>query len=243
MTPGDSTHRNCPQGHTVPDELDRCPVCGDPVADETTEETRGHSLWDVMGQPETTPTDTVDSGQEEAADEKTVADEDLEENGPETEGDPDHGTDEAQRPRGLWDVMQQGDEDEPGDTVPELPETEPVELADATGAPEDNWNEGEAGEDEDEPDPAPAARPRKSSRSCRISLVTGIISILLAGLGLVPPVIWTSVPALMVGLVAVYTGLVGISDTRSSSGRVEAMVGIGLGTLGMFLPRMLQMLL
>ncbi len=73
--------------------------------------------------------------------------------------------------------------------------------------------------------------------------MTGIISILLAGLGLVPPVIWTSVPALMVGLVAVYTGLVGISDTRSSSGRVEAMVGIGLGTLGMFLPRMLQMLL
>ena len=66
-----------------------------------------------------------------------------------------------------------------------------------------------------------------------------------AGLGLVPPVIWTSLPALLVGLVAVYTGLVGISETGSKGlrGRGKATVGIALGTLGMFLPRMLQMLL
>ena len=56
--------------------------------------------------------------------------------------------------------------------------------------------------------------------------------------------IWTSLPALVAGLVAVYTGLVGIGETSSKGlgGRGKAMVGIALGTLGMFLPRMLQML-
>ena len=71
-----------------------------------------------------------------------------------------------------------------------------------------------------------------------------LFATLLAGLGLVPPVIWTSLPALVAGLVAVYTGLVGIGETSSKGlgGRGKAMVGIALGTLGMFLPRMLQML-
>ena len=84
------------------------------------------------------------------------------------------------------------------------------------------------------------------SRSCRTSLVLGIAALLLAGLGLVPPTFWTSLPALVAGLVAVYTGLVGAGETGTTSGehlrgRGEAMAGISLGTLGMFLPRLLQM--
>ena len=80
---------------------------------------------------------------------------------------------------------------------------------------------------------------------CRTSLVLGIAALLLAGLGLVPPTFWTSLPALVAGLVAVYTGLVGTGETGATSGRHqrgrgEAMTGIGLGTLGMFLPRLLQ---
>ena len=54
------------------------------------------------------------------------------------------------------------------------------------------------------------------------------------------------VAELVAGLVAVYTGLVGAGETGTTSGehlrgRGEAMAGISLGTLGMFLPRLLQM--
>ncbi len=154
------------------------------------------------------------------------------------------------RGRSLWDVM--GRNDQPADNTntadsnqppgptdgPELPDDAPVELDEATR--DENLDEPER---ESEPkDPG-----RVLSRSCRISLVTGSIATPLAGLGLVPPVIWTSLPALAVGLVAVYTGLVGISETRSASrrrrGALEAVIGISLGTLGMFLPRMLQLLI
>ena len=150
------------------------------------------------------------------------------------------------RGRSLWDVM--GRDDQAADTTdsnqppgptdgPELPDDAPVELDEAT-----------RDEDPDEPEreSEPKDPDRVLSRSCRISLVTGSIATPLAGLGLVPPVIWTSLPALAVGLVAVYTGLVGISETRSASrrrrGALEAVIGISLGTLGMFLPRMLQLL-
>ena len=123
-----------------------------------------------------------------------------------------------------------------------VPGADPVELADAIEAHEEDWEE-----EEEEPDPGTATTARELSRSCHISLVAGIIAILLAGLGLVPPVIWTSLPALVAGLVAVYAGLVGLGETGSRSGRWrgrgEAVVGIGLGSLGMFLPRVLQLLL
>jgi hypothetical protein len=152
------------------------------------------------------------------------------------------------RGRSLWDVMGRNDQttdntadsnQPPGPTDrPVLPDDAPVELDEAT-----------RDEDPDEPEreSEPKDPDRVLSRSCRISLVTGSIAIPLAGLGLVPPVFWTSLPALAVGLVAVYTGLVGISETRSASrrrrGALEAVIGISLGTLGMFLPRMLQLLI
>ena len=152
------------------------------------------------------------------------------------------------RGRSLWDVMGRNDQttdntadsnQPPGPTDrPVLPDDAPVELDEAT-----------RDEDPDEPEreSEPKDPDRILSRSCRISLVTGSIAIPLAGLGLVPPVFWTSLPALAVGLVAVYTGLVGISETRSASrrrrGALEAVIGISLGTLGMFLPRMLQLLI
>ena len=166
----------------------------------------------------------------------------------ETEGeasDPEAETADTERPKGLWGVMQHDDAGPGTDDEqqpPEMPEADPVELDEATA--EDISKADEAADwDEDESD-EPTAPLGASSKSCGISLAAGIIATLLAGLGLVPPVIWTSLPALVAGLVAVYTGLVGIGETGSKGlgGRGKAMVGIALGTLGMFLPRMLQML-
>ena len=53
MTKPDSPPRTCSRGHTVPEERDDCPVCGETVAG--TESQPGRSLWDVMGQ-NSTPT-------------------------------------------------------------------------------------------------------------------------------------------------------------------------------------------
>ena len=161
------------------------------------------------------------------------------------------------RGRSLWDVMGRNDQtadntntadsnQPPGPILPELPDDDPVELDEATRDEDTDEAEHEP-EYEPEYESEPTDPERVLSRSCRISLVTGSIATPLAGLGLVPPVIWTSLPALAVGLVAVYTGLVGISETRSASrrrrGALEAVIGISLGTLGMFLPRMLQLLM
>ena len=112
MTPGDPTHTRCPKGHAVPGQLDRCPVCGEAVGEQTTGETagetRGRSLWDVMGRPQdATPTDTADPDQQQTTVE-TTGEEDGEEHGVETGVD--HDTAGAQRPKGLWDLMQHGDE-------------------------------------------------------------------------------------------------------------------------------------
>ena len=242
MTPENSTHRSCPRGHAVPDQSPDCPVCGEPVNQADAEETRGRSLWDLMGQPDgdASPSDSTNSDQQQSPTEENAepGHQDIE---PPQE---DQGGTEPLRSRGLWGMMQQG-QDDPGDaaeeTMPQLPEIEPMELAEAT--------EVETGGDEtggDDPEQASMVTGQNLSRSCRTSLVTGIAATLLAGLGLVPPVIWTSLPALLAGLVAVYTGLVGASETRSSPDRLrgwrEAVIGIGLGTLGMFLPRLLQML-
>ena len=185
MNPVDDTAENTAE-NTADDSVD------DSV-DSTAEhdESRGRSLWEVMGRNDQTTDNTADSNQ----------------------------------PPGPTDG-------------PVLPDDAPVELDEAT-----------RDEDPDEPEreSEPKDPDRVLSRSCRISLVTGSIATPLAGLGLVPPVIWTSLPALAVGLVAVYTGLVGISETRSASrrrrGALEAVIGISLGTLGMFLPRMLQLLI
>ena len=237
MTPENSTHRSCPRGHAVPDQSPDCPVCGEPVNQADAEETRGRSLWDLMGQPDgdASPSDSTNSDQQQSPTEENAepGHQDIE---PPQE---DQGGTEPLRSRGLWGMMQQG-QDDPGvaaeETMPQLPEIEPMELAEAT--------EVETGGDD--PEQASMVTGQNLSRSCRTSLVTGIAATLLAGLGLVPPVIWTSLPALLAGLVAVYTGLVGASETRSSPDRLrgwrEAVIGIGLGTLGMFLPRLLQML-
>ncbi len=242
MTPENSTHRSCPRGHAVPDQSPDCPVCGEPVNQADAEETRGRSLWDLMGQPDgdASPSDSTNSDQQQSPTEENAepGHQDIE---PPQE---DQGGTEPLRSRGLWGMMQQG-QDDPGvaaeETMPQLPEIEPMELAEAT--------EVETGEVEtggDDPEQASMVTGQNLSRSCRTSLVTGIAATLLAGLGLVPPVIWTSLPALLAGLVAVYTGLVGASETRSSPDRLrgwrEAVIGIGLGTLGMFLPRLLQIL-
>jgi hypothetical protein len=216
-------------------------VCGEPVNQADAEETRGRSLWDLMGQPDddTSPSNSTNSDQQQSATEESAepGHQDIE---PPQE---DQVGTEPLRSRGLWGMMQQG-QGEPGDAaeenMPQLPEVEPMELAEAT--------EIETGGDGtgDDPEQASIVTGQTLSRSCRTSLVTGIAATLLAGLGLVPPVIWTSLPALLAGLVAVYTGLVGASETRSSPDRLrgwrEAVTGIGLGTLGMFLPRLLQML-
>lgn len=242
MTPENSTHRSCPRGHAVPDQSPDCPVCGEPVNQADAEETRGRSLWDLMGQPDgdASPSDSTNSDQQQSPTEENAepGHQDIE---PPQE---DQGGTEPLRSRGLWGMMQQG-QDDPGDaaeeTMPQLPEIEPMELAEAT---EVETTEVETGGDD--PEQASMVTGQNLSRSCRTSLVTGIAATLLAGLGLVPPVIWTSLPALLAGLVAVYTGLVGASETRSSPDRLrgwrEAVTGIGLGTLGMFLPRLLQML-
>ncbi|GIS62527.1 MAG: hypothetical protein CM1200mP2_47520 [Planctomycetaceae bacterium] len=61
MTNPDSPPRTCSQGHTVPEERDDCPVCGETFAG--TESQPGRSLWDVMGQNSTpTQPDTVAPG-------------------------------------------------------------------------------------------------------------------------------------------------------------------------------------
>ena len=237
MTPENSTHRSCPRGHAVPDQSPDCPVCGEPVNQADAEETRGRSLWDLMGQPDgdASPSDSTNSDQQQSP-----TGENAEPGHQDIEPPPeDQGGTEPLRSRGLWGMMQQGQGDPDGvveENMPQLPEVEPMELAEAT--------EVETGETD--PEQAPIVTGQKLSRSCRTSLITGIAATLLAGLGLVPPVIWTSLPALLAGLVAVYTGLVGASETRSSPDRLrgwrEAVIGIGLGTLGMFLPRLLQML-
>ena len=234
MTDPEQPERNCPQGHIVPDPLQECPVCGETVVEIEDQQAKGRSLWELMGQNDSPKqTDPDPPGPPGPPDPTPTADDE------ETEGeasDEEAETAETERPKGLWGVMQHdgagpGADDE--QQSPEMPEADPVELDEATtedASEEDDW-------DEDEPVGA-------SSKSCGISLAAGIIATLLAGLGLVPPVIWTSLPALVAGLVAVYTGLVGIGETSSKGlgGRGKAMVGIALGTLGMFLPRMLQML-
>ena len=248
MTTPDSPPRTCSQGHTVPDELGDCPVCGEPVAG--TEAQRGRSLWDVMGQ-NSTPTQAKTADPGELEDDGSPLDST-------DQGETDEEAEEAPRPKGLWSMMEPNRDDAVPETIasaPRLPEIEPVELAEAVddddqtdweasdgegrnGGQQREWNE------ETDSDGAESISPR--SRSCRTSLVLGIAALLLAGLGLVPPTFWTSLPALVAGLVAVYTGLVGTGETGAASGRHqrgrgEAMVGIGLGTLGMFLPRLLQM--
>ena len=247
MTPENSTHRSCPRGHAVPDQSPDCPVCGEPVNQADAEETRGRSLWDLMGQPDgdASPSDSTNSDQQQSPTEENAepGHQDIE---PPQE---DQGGTEPLRSRGLWGMMQQG-QDDPGDaaeeTMPQLPEIEPMELAEATEVEATEVETTEVKTGGDDPEQASMVTGQNLSRSCRTSLVTGIAATLLAGLGLVPPVIWTSLPALLAGLVAVYTGLVGASETRSSPDRLrgwrEAVIGIGLGTLGMFLPRLLQML-
>ena len=248
MTRPDSPPRICSQGHTVPEERDDCPVCRETVAG--TESQPGRSLGDVMGQNSTpTQPDTVDPG--EAEDDGTPPDST-------DRDDTDEEAEEAPRPKGLWSMMEPNRDDAPSETIvsaAQLPEIEPVELAEAVddddrtdwersdGEKPDGEQQPEWDEDTDSDNGEPGS-PR--SRSCRTSLVLGIAALLLAGLGLVPPTFWTSLPALVAGLVAVYTGLVGTGETRTTSGehlrgRGEAMAGIGLGTLGMFLPRLLQM--
>jgi hypothetical protein len=217
-------------------------VCGEPVNQADAEETRGRSLWDLMGQPDgdASPSDSTNSDQQQSP-----TGENAEPGHQDIEPPPeDQGGTEPLRSRGLWGMMQQG-QDDPGDAaeenMPQLPEIEPMELAEATEV-----ENGEVENGGDDPEQASMVTVQNLSRSCRTSLVTGVAATLLAGLGLVPPVIWTSLPALLAGLVAVYTGLVGASETRSSPDRLrgwrEAVIGIGLGTLGMFLPRFLQML-
>ena len=250
MTTPDSPLRTCSQGHTVPDELGDCPVCGESVAG--TEALRGRSLWDVMGQ-NSTPTQpkTADTGELEddgSPRDSTDQDETAEE------------AEEAPRPKGLWSMMEPNRDDVSPETIasaPRLPEIEPVELAEAVDNDDRaEWRKSDDGDQDGEQqdegngetDSEGAESVSPKSRSCRTSLILGIAALLLAGLGLVPPTFWTSLPALAAGLVAVYTGLVGTGETGVSSGRRlrgrgEAMVGIGLGTLGMFLPRLLQMLL
>ena len=248
MTNPDSPPRTCSQGHTVPEERDDCPVCGETFAG--TESQPGRSLWDVMGQNSTpTQPDTVDPG--EAEDDGTPPDST-------DRDDTDEEAEEAPRPKGLWSMMEPNRDDAPSETIvstAQLPEIEPVELAEAVddddrtdwevsdGEKPDGEKQPEWDEDTDSDNGEPGS-PR--SRSCRTSLVLGIAALLLAGLGLVPPTFWTSLPALVAGLVAVYTGLVGTGETGTTSGehlrgRGEAMAGISLGTLGMFLPRLLQM--
>ena len=253
MTDPEHPLRNCPQGHHVPDPIQECPVCGETVVEIEDQQAKGRSLWELMGQndsPKQADSDPPDPpyppGPPGPPDPARTADDE------ETEGEAsDEGTEtaETERPKGLWGVMQHDDAGPLDDDVqqppelPEMPEADPVELDEATAEDvsaedaEDDW-------DEDESDVGAAEPVGASSKSCGISLAAGIIATLLAGLGLVPPVIWTSLPALLAGLVAVYTGLVGIGETRSKglAGRGKAMVGIALGTLGMFLPRMLQML-
>ncbi|MDP7275845.1 MAG: DUF4190 domain-containing protein [Planctomycetaceae bacterium] len=234
--------RHCPRGHPVPTELENCPVCGETPAEETAR--AGHSLWDVMKQADS----SGDPDQETVAPPVGDRDEPLDE--------PDTVADEP-RPRGLWEVMQKS-----SPTVSPL--SEPIELddlvkshAESPPGPETDQDIDD-GQDEETAEPMGpdkdedgkndwAGKPADRSRRCRASLILGVLAMLLAGVGLLPPEFWTRLPALFAGLAAVYTGLVGIDEIRSASrpatGRLEAISGIGLGTLGMFLTRILDALL
>lgn len=235
--------RHCPRGHPVPTELENCPVCGETPAEETAR--ANHSLWDVMKQA-----GSSGNPDQEAVESPVAADRD------EPLDEPDTVADEP-RPRGLWEVMQ---------TSPPTvsPLSEPIELDDLVKSPaesspgpetdqdiDDGQDEETAepkGPDKDEDDQNEwAGKPVVRSRRCRASLILGVLAMLLAGVGLLPPEFWTRLPALIAGLAAVYAGLVGIGEIRSVSrpatGRFEAIFGIGLGTLGMFLTRILDALL
>lgn len=257
MTDLPDPQRNCPQGHHVPDPLQECPVCGETVVEIEDQQAPGRSLWDLMGHSD--PPTQTDSELPAPLDPARPTDD--QETGDEASDSGTETAEEVERPKGLWGVMQRDDAgpvdeaEPPPPEMPELPgmpEVEPMELDEATESdiPEEDEEdeedrEDEEGEEGDWDEDEPAESVRASSKSCGISLAAGIIATLLAGLGLVPPVIWTSLPALLAGLMAVYTGLVGIGETGSKGlrGRGKATVGIALGTLGMFLPRMLQMLL
>ncbi|MBO12665.1 MAG: hypothetical protein CMJ68_18130, partial [Planctomycetaceae bacterium] len=109
MTPEHSTHRSCSRGHAVPDQSQVCPVCGEPVGQDAPEETRGRSLWDLMGQPDgvaASPSNSTDSDPQQPAIEET-AEPDHQDTQPPPE---DQVGTEPLRSRGLWGMMQQGQE-------------------------------------------------------------------------------------------------------------------------------------
>lgn len=239
-----TTPRRCPRGHLVPIELEDCPVCGAPL--EKTAPS-GRSLWDMMQQVQPAEPDR------ESVKSPVAAGSDEHRDDPD---DPNVAGDEGEsRPRGLWGVMQQA-------SPPVAPLDDPVELDDLDQAhaqsppgPEIDEDSGDGGDDPSaelewpnkDSEDDPAVEPISRSSRCRTSLVLGVLAILLAGVGLLPPEFWTRLPALIVGLAAVYTGLVGLGELRAASkpvnGRGEAMSGIGFGTLGMFLTRILDALL
>ena len=163
MTNPDSPPRICSQGHTVPEERDDCPVCGETVAG--TESQPGRSLWDVMGQNSTpTQPDTVAPG--EAEDDGTPPDST-------DRDDTDEEAEEAPRPKGLWSMMEPNRDDAPSETIvstAQLPEIEPVELAEAVDDDDrTDWerSDGEKPDGEQQPEWDEDTTPTTASPAAR----------------------------------------------------------------------------
>lgn len=151
--------------------------------------------------------------------------------------------------RSLWDVMGQTSAAvEP--MTPPLPEldSEPLDLdeLDAEARAEDAAETMAGSGGVVMPKPAGEATAVELPRRCRVSAVLGVLAVPLAGLAIFPPPFWTRLPAMILGLAAVYTGLVGLGEVRATNGpragRGLAIIGIVLGTVGMFLFTLLEAL-
>ena len=259
--------RRCSQGHDVPGGEDTCPVCGESLpaapaapgrslwelmkhpgaADEegsgadkeqedNPETSHPRGLWEMMGKPEAADEEGSIEDEEGSIEDEEGSIED-EERGGELES-------ETGQPRGLWDVMRRSEtrpETPAGEKEPvaemsiTLPDDEPVSLEELA--------EIEATEDtrdlrEEATEPVAREVTRRSPR-CLVSLGLGSLALPLSAVAALPPEPWTRLPALLVGLAAVHSGLVGLNESRASGGsradQAMAITGATLGTVGMFL--------
>ncbi|NQV26003.1 MAG: DUF1559 domain-containing protein [Rhodopirellula sp.] len=258
----DSNNRNltCPNGHTFgADELAtsgdnvRCPECGVGFATNSDKPSArsARSLWEVMGRTgggEVLETGSAsDSESPDRADEAAANPDDASAAIDSPEEDPPTAVD---RPRGLWAMMGAGqpasksaaeeadvcDEDS-GDVV----EDDDFELADDDE--EDGWEVESPLHDLDAANPWRLSEESGDDASKQPSLprgsgavAAGIVSVLLAGLNLLPSFV-ARIPATAVGAYALLLGYQTLGSNRRLQEpvpRILAPVGMFLGLIGIF---------